>query len=227
MAQKRMFSRQITESDAFLDLPLSAQCLYFHMSLSADDEGFISSGKRIVRAIGASDDDLSLLVQSEFLIFFPEANVYVDRSFFLNNAIRADRSHPTPYQHQRRQLTLTENKVYQLVSEDDNQMSTGCPATAGIDKNSPVENRRDKKSIDQVSSGEGSPGGRDRNDLLLYMAGQDGIRNELEPVLNRQGLDAAHMAYTKWKAAGGIVGRFMDYAEQPAAVPLHIKTAGS
>ena len=217
MAQKRMFSRQITESDAFLDLPLSAQCLYFHMSLSADDEGFISSGKRIVRAIGASDDDLSLLVQSEFLIFFPEANVYVDRSFFLNNAIRADRSHPTPYQHQRRQLTLTENKVYQLVSEDDNQMSTGCPADAGIDKNSPVENRRDKKSIDQVSSGEGSPeggtqpGDPDQNDLLLIMANNAGIRYELEPVLNQYGFKVAHAAYHAWKKNGAVKGKYADF----------------
>lgn len=220
MAQKRMFSRQITESDAFLDLPLSAQCLYFHLSLSADDEGFISSGKRIVRAIGATDEDITLLVQGEFLLFFPEANVYVDRAFFLNNAIRADRSHPTPYQHQRKQLTITENKLYQLVSEDDNQMSTNCPSNDGIDKNSPVEKRREKKSIDQVSVGEGSseggtqqdtPVNMDQNDLLLYEASMKGIRHELEPILNRYGFKVAHDAYTAWRKAGAVIGKYKEY----------------
>lgn len=218
MAQKRMFSRQITESDAFLDLPLSAQSLYFHLSLSADDEGFISSGKRIVRAIGATEEDLTLLVDGEFLIFFPEANVYVDRAFHLNNALRSDRMHPTPYQHQRKQLTLTENKVYQRIPEDDNQMSTKCPADAGIDKYSPVEKRKDKKSIDQVSSGEGSPEGgtqqpgeMDQNDLLILMANQAGIRYELEPVLNRYGFKVAHDAYTLWKKNGAVIGRYKDF----------------
>ena len=220
MAQKRMFSRQITESDAFLDLPLSAQCLYFHLSLSADDEGFISSGKRIVRAIGATEEDLKLLVDGQFLIYFPEANVYVDRAFHLNNALRSDRSHPTPYQHQRKQLTLTDNKQYQLIAEDDNQMSTKCPADGDIDKNSPEEKRKDKKSKDQVSSGEGSPEGgtqhegMDQNDILLIMADQAGIRSELEPVLNRYGFDTAHDAYTAWKKAGGIRGKYKDYVSE-------------
>ena len=260
MASKRMFSRQITESDDFLELPLQAQCLYFHLSLSADDEGFISSCRRTVRAIGASESDLEALVDGGFLIFFPEANVYVDKAFCLNNSLRSDRSHPTTYQAERKRLTLTENGIYQVISGDgnrmaascqpsdnqlatscqptgnhlptscqptDNQMSTSCQPLANREENSPDQIKREENSLVYVSSGEGSPGGRDRNDLLLYMAGQDGIRNELEPVLNRLGLDAAHMAYTKWKAAGGIVGRFMDYAEQPSAVPLHIKTAGS
>ena len=225
MAQKRMFSRQITESDAFLDLPLSAQCLYFHLSLSADDEGFISSGKRIVRAIGATDEDMTLLVQGEFLLYFPEANVYVDRAFFLNNAIRADRSHPTSYQHQRKQLTITENKLYQLVSEDDNQMSTKCPADGDVDKVSPVEikeNRLYQVSVGEESSERGTQQGgtpqpgtysenMDQNDLLLYMAKMAGIRQELEPVLNRYGYEVAHDAYTAWRKAGAVIGKYKEY----------------
>ena len=224
MAQKRMFSRQITESDDFLDLPLPAQCLYFHLSLSADDEGFISSCRRIVRAIGARDSDLEALVDGGFLIFFPETNVYVDRAFYLNNSLRFDRSHPTIYQAERKQLMLTENKVYQLISGDgnqmttncqpnDNQMATRCQPNGNREENSPDKERKEEKSIDEVSPGEGSPEGRDRNDLLLYMAAQDGIRNELEPVLNRLGFDVAHRAYTRWKAAGGIVGHYGDYVD--------------
>lgn len=213
-----MFSRQITESDAFLDLPLSAQCLYFHLSLSADDEGFISSGKRIVRAIGATDEDMTLLVQGEFLLYFPEANVYVDRAFFLNNAIRADRSHPTSYQHQRKQLTITENKLYQLVSEDDNQMTTKCPADGDVDKVSPVEikeNRLYQVSVGEESSERGTqqdaPVDMDQNDLLLYEASMKGIRHELEPILNRYGFKVAHDAYTAWRKAGAVIGKYKEY----------------
>ena len=213
MAQKRMFSRQITESDDFLDLPLTAQCLYFHLSLTADDEGFISSCKRIVRAIGAEEKDLDALVRSGFLIFFPEANVYVDKAFMLNNSLRSDRFHETIYQTERKRLMLTENKVYQLIPEDDNQLSTNCQPDDNREENSPEEKREEKKSKDQISSGEGSPEGRDNNDLLLYMASQAGIRNELEPVLNRHGFETAHKAFTAWKAAGGIVGRYMNYVE--------------
>lgn len=213
MAQKRMFSRQITESDDFLDLPLTAQCLYFHLSLSADDEGFISSCKRIVRAIGAEESDLDALVSSGFLIFFQEANVYVDKAFCLNNSLRSDRSHPTTYQTERKQLILTENKVYQLITEDDNQLSTNCQPDDNREENSPEEKRKEKKSKDHISTGEGSSEGRDNNDLLLYMATQAGIRNELEPILNRHGFETAHNAFTKWKAAGGIIGRYIDFVE--------------
>ncbi len=215
MAQKRMFSRQITESDAFLDLPLAAQCLYFHLSLSADDEGFISSGKRIVRAIGAEEKDLDMLIESGFLIFFPDANVYVDKAFCLNNSLRSDRFHPTTYQTERKQLTLTENKVYQLRSEDDNQLSTNCQPDGNREENSPEEKRKEKKSIGQLSSGEDSSerggGEMDKYDLLLTMAAQSGIKNELEPVLNRCGFDVAHKAYTAWKKGGGIIGKYADY----------------
>ena len=218
MAQKRMFSRQITESDAFLDLPLTAQCLYFHLSLSADDEGFISSGKRILRAIGAGEEDLKILTSSGFLIFFPEANVYVDRAFCLNNSLRSDRSHPTTYQTERKQLTLTENKVYQLRAEDDNQTATNCQPDDNREENSPEKKRKEKKSKDDISSGEGSSEGRggdgDENDLLLIMADQAGIRCELEPVLNRYGLKTAHDAFTEWKKAGGIIGKYGDYVRK-------------
>ena len=213
MAQKRMFSRQITESDDFLDLPLPAQCLYFHLSLSADDEGFISSCRRTVRAIGASDSDLEALVDKGFLIFFPESNVYVDKAFCLNNSLRSDRRHPTTYQAERKRLTLTENRIYQFISEAASQLPTNCQPDDTREEISPDKIRREEKRTGHVSSGKGGPGEGDRNDLLLYMAGQDGIRNELEPILNRQGLDAAYKAYTKWKAAGGFVGHYRDYVD--------------
>ena len=168
---------------------------------------------------------MTLLVQGEFLLYFPEANVYVDRAFFLNNAIRADRSHPTSYQHQRKQLTITENKLYQLVSEDDNQMSTKCPADGDVDKVSPVEikeNRLYQVSVGEESSERGTQQGgtpqpgtysenMDQNDLLLYMAKMAGIRQGLEPVLNRYGYEVAHDAYTAWRKAGAVIGKYKEY----------------
>ena len=68
MADRRMFSKTIIDSDAFLDMPLSSQALYFHLSMRADDEGFINNPKKIQRMIGASDDDLKILIGKNFLI---------------------------------------------------------------------------------------------------------------------------------------------------------------
>lgn len=62
MAEKRMFTKMIVDSDAFLDMPLSSQALYFHLGMRADDEGFINNPKKIQRMVGASEDDLRLLV---------------------------------------------------------------------------------------------------------------------------------------------------------------------
>ena len=59
MAERRMFTQKITESDAFLDMPLSAQALYFHLCMNADDDGFVKNHKRIARMLGANDDDFS------------------------------------------------------------------------------------------------------------------------------------------------------------------------
>ena len=68
MAQRRMFSKKITESDQFLDMSLSAQCLYFHINMAADDDGFVGNVKTIKRMIGASDDDLTLLISKGFIV---------------------------------------------------------------------------------------------------------------------------------------------------------------
>ena len=66
MADRRAFNKKITESDAFLDMPLSTQCLYFHLNMNGDDDGFVNNPKRIMRTIGASDDDLKLLIAKQY-----------------------------------------------------------------------------------------------------------------------------------------------------------------
>lgn len=113
MAKKRMFSQQITESDAFLDMPLSAQALYFHLGMNADDDGFVNSPKRIQRVIGANDDDLKLLIAKRFIIAF-ESGVVVIKHWKMNNYIQKDRYTPTVYVEEKALLAEKPNKAYTL-----------------------------------------------------------------------------------------------------------------
>ena len=113
MAQRRMFSKKITETDLFLDMPMSAQCLYFHLNMSADDDGFIGNVKTIRRMIGASEDDLKLLMAKEFLIPF-DSGVVVIKDWKIHNYIRSDRYNETVYQDEKKQLKQLDNGRYEL-----------------------------------------------------------------------------------------------------------------
>ena len=111
MAERRMFAKTIIDSDAFLDMPLSAQALYFHLSMRADDDGFINNPKKIQRMIGASDDDCKLLLLKRFLITF-ESGVVVIKHWKIHNYIRNDRYKPTIYKEEKSLLIEKENKAY-------------------------------------------------------------------------------------------------------------------
>lgn len=111
MADRRMFSKKITDTDAFLDMPLSTQALYFHLSMHADDEGFISNPKRILKMVGASDDDLKLLLLKRFILTF-ESGVVVIKHWKIHNYIQSDRFIPTTYIEERNTLALDEKKAY-------------------------------------------------------------------------------------------------------------------
>lgn len=115
MAHKRMFSKDITESDAFADMPLSTQALYFHLGMSADDDGFINNPKKVQRSIGASVDDLNLLMAKNFVIPF-DSGIVVIKHWRINNTVRSDRYCPTKYQEEFSQLAIKENKAYTLVN---------------------------------------------------------------------------------------------------------------
>ena len=115
MAERRMFAKTIIDSDAFLDMPLSAQALYFHLSMRADDDGFINNPKKIQRMVGASDDDCKLLIMKRFVITF-ESGVIVIKHWKIHNYIRNDRYKPTIYQEEKSQLVEKENKGYTEVS---------------------------------------------------------------------------------------------------------------
>ena len=126
MAEKRMFTKIITESDLFLDMPLSAQCLYFHLNMEADDDGFIDSVKRIKRMIGASDDDLKLLIAKQFLIPF-ESGVIVIKHWRLHNTLRKDRYKETIHKEEKEQLQENEDTSYSMVAD---WLPNGCQTVA-------------------------------------------------------------------------------------------------
>lgn len=113
MANKRMFTMKICDSDAFLDMPLSTQCLYFHLNMRADDDGFIGNSKRIARLIGASDDDLKLLVAKRFVIPF-EDGVMVIKHWRMHNTLSKQRYHETQYLDEKSMLRIKDNGSYSL-----------------------------------------------------------------------------------------------------------------
>ena len=111
MAEKRMFTKKIVDSDAFLDMPLSTQALYFHLNMRADDDGFINNPKKIQRMIGASEDDLKVLIAKRFVICF-ENGVIVIKHWRMHNTLRKDRYNPTTYQEQLSMLDIKDNNSY-------------------------------------------------------------------------------------------------------------------
>jgi hypothetical protein len=111
-----MFAKTIIDSDAFLDMPLSSQALYFHLSMRADDDGFINNPKKIARMLGVGDDDIKILMGKKFLISF-ESGVVVIKHWKIHNYIQKDRYTPSNYFDEKQRLTTTENRAYSLDTE--------------------------------------------------------------------------------------------------------------
>lgn len=116
MAEKRMFSRDVIDSDMFLDLPASAQALYFHLAMRADDDGFVNSPKMIRRMVGASDDDVRILCAKAFLIPF-ESGVIVIRHWRIHNTVRKDMKKPTYCKAEMAMLEVDDSGAYELRNE--------------------------------------------------------------------------------------------------------------
>lgn len=133
MAERRMFAKTIIDSDAFLEMPISSQCLYFHLSMRADDEGFINKPKTIMRMIGAKDDDMHVLVARKFIIPF-ETGVVVIKHWKIHNYIRNDRLHETKYQDEKARLLTDENNSYTLCQTSDGQLVDSCPTEVRLGK---------------------------------------------------------------------------------------------
>lgn len=149
MAERRMFAKNVVDSDLFLEMPTTAQALYFHLGVRADDDGFIDNPRKIQRMIGASADDLKLLVAKQFIIPF-ESGVVVIRHWRIHNYIRGDRKKMTEYIDEYERLGENKNGTYYLV---DGQMSVKCQSTDGqvTDK---CQHRLGEGSIGEDSIGE-------------------------------------------------------------------------
>lgn len=147
MAKRRMFSSEITTSDSFLEMSLSAQALYFHLGMYADDDGVVNNFKTIVRTIGAKEDDLKLLVFKRFIIPIEDAGIIVIKHWKINNYIQKDRYTPSKYHKDLKILGFDDNGAYVLkeISLFDGQ-EPECIQVGYTDKD-----RKDKESIDKSS----------------------------------------------------------------------------
>ena len=158
MAERRMMAKSIIETDMFLDMPTGCQCLYFHLLLRADDDGFISNPKSIVRTLSASADDLKLLIAKQYLIGF-ESGVVVIKDWKIHNYIRNDRYKASTVP-ERELLNIRKDKAYTLKEDD------GVPM---IDYGIPTDNQMDTNGIPTVSIGKDRLGkdrlGKDRLDI--------------------------------------------------------------
>lgn len=108
-----MFNKIITNSDDFLEMPISSQNLYFHLGMNADDDGFINNWKSIMKLSGAKDDDLKVLVAKQYIIPF-DSGVIVIKHWRLNNYLRNDRYTETKFKNEAQQLYLDDSMVYQM-----------------------------------------------------------------------------------------------------------------
>ena len=145
MAERRMFTKRITESDSFLDMPSSTQMLYFHFSMNADDDGFVNNPKKIQKMCGASDDDFKLLIAKSFIILF-DSGIIVIKHWKMHNYIQADRYRPTDYVEEKSMLGIKSNKAYTL---DVSKMDTECIQNGYIGKVSIDKDSKEKDSKEE------------------------------------------------------------------------------
>lgn len=138
MAERRMFAKSVVLSDAFLDLPVRARCLYFTLGMVADDDGFINSPKSVLRQCGGTAGDLKRLLEKEFLLEFP-SGVVVIRHWRVHNQLRKDRHQDTVHVDEMTQLEIDENRLY-VWQPSGNQMAT--------------QYRKEKNNLVQFSSGQ-------------------------------------------------------------------------
>lgn len=152
MAERRMFSKTIINSDLFLDLPSSAQNLYFHLSLNADDEGFVNSPKKIMKYVNSQIEDMELLVENGFIKKF-DSGIVVIIHWNLHNYIQKDRFKAMIYQKEKQQLVLVEKKYVmkdectQFVSDVDTNCVSILETQDSIEKNSEEQDRLELAGI--------------------------------------------------------------------------------
>lgn len=196
MAGKRMFTDKIVESDAFTDMPLSAQALYFHFNMGADDDGIVNNPKRLCRSVGASEDDLRLLILKQFLISF-DSGIVAIKHWRMHNNLRKDRYTPTSYQDEFSMLEIKDNGAYTLTEGVvANWLPNGCQMVAVV-KSSRVKSSKVEFSVVEVSAEDSGSNEEDvENSKLEAMGGTLGkgvillTEEQQEALLEKLGIDA-------------------------------------
>ncbi len=148
MAQRRMFNKTITNSDDFLGMPVSSQCLYFHLNMNADDDGFVNNWKSIMKLTGAKEDDLKVLIAKQYIIPF-QSGVIIIRHWRLNNYLRSDRYTATSHQKELAELQLDENLVYQMATNGRHRLDKISIDKNSIDKISKDKSMREEKQFEE------------------------------------------------------------------------------
>lgn len=155
MAERRMFAKSIIDSDAFLEMPMSARLLYYDLSMRADDDGFVNSPRKIMKFVGATIDDINILIARKFVIAF-DNGVVVIKHWRIHNYIQSDRYKETNYKEQKAMLTLDENKAYKKIETEpciQNGYSLDTQVRLEIGKDSIGKNKREgftKPTLEEV-----------------------------------------------------------------------------
>lgn len=155
MAERRMFAKTIIDSDAFIDMPITARLLYYDLAMRADDDGFVNSPKKIMRMIGVSQDDLNILIMRKFIIPF-QSGVVVIKHWRIHNYIRKDRYSETTYNEEKEQLSLDTNKAYTLNVSESGIPAVNQRSTNGIPT---VDTGKDRLGKDSIGESESEPDG--------------------------------------------------------------------
>ena len=147
---------KIVDSDPFKEMPLSAQALYFHLVMNADDEGFLNNAKSVQRSIMASDDDMKLLIAKDFIIRF-ESGIMVIKHWKMHNTIQPSRLKPTQYTEERSLLNVKENKAYTLNLKDIGTLPTDCQQNDSECQQNDAEVRLEEIRLEECSVVESEP----------------------------------------------------------------------
>ena len=147
MAQKRMFSLSVVDTDKFLEMPVSARLLYYELGMRADDDGFVNNWRKILTFTGLKEDDIKILIAKQFIIPF-DSGVIVIKHWRLNNYLQNDRTKPTIYQDEFKQLGLDENNVYTMDTKCIHSIDKNSIEKISIDKN----NRFIPPTLEEVSA---------------------------------------------------------------------------
>lgn len=224
MAEKRMFSSNVIDSDAFLDMSPTARLLYYDMGMRADDDGFIDSPKKIMRIIGASDSDLKELIDNGFVLRF-ESGVIVIRHWYVNNRVRRDTYHETIYTEEKSRLLLEKNNVYQLRNDsvtDTLQTRDEIGSQNRVDKSRLEKDRLGKDRLDESrtcvhespSESQALPGQPLQESPIVYFPTKFGE----QPIYQRDIDDLSNMFNGSVDVRNEIFSCMAYYSDKPESV---------